>query len=33
MQVGLNGEETITLGEESIDLKDALKHRLACTGA
>ena len=29
--VGLTGEETITLGEESIDLKDALKHRLACT--
>jgi sulfite reductase (NADPH) flavoprotein alpha-component len=29
--VGLNGEETITLCEKSIDLKDALKHRLACT--
>jgi len=29
--VGLTGEETITLGEESIGLKDALMNRLACT--
>ena len=29
--VGLTGEEEITLGEESIGLKDALMHRLACT--
>ncbi len=29
--VGLTGEETITLGEESIALKDALMNRLACT--
>ena len=29
--VGLSGEETISLGEDSIVLKDALKQRLACT--
>ena len=29
--VGLTGEETITLGEENIGLKDALMNRLACT--
>jgi sulfite reductase (NADPH) flavoprotein alpha-component len=29
--VGLTGEETITLGEESIVLKEALMNRLACT--
>lgn len=29
--VGLTGEETITLGEESIGLKEALMNRLACT--
>ena len=29
--VGLTGEEEITLGEESIGLKDALMNRLACT--
>jgi sulfite reductase (NADPH) flavoprotein alpha-component len=29
--VGLNGDETITLSEESISLKDALMNRLACT--
>ena len=29
--VGLTGEERITLGEESIGLKEALMNRLACT--
>ena len=29
--VGLSGEETINLGEDSILLKDALMQRLACT--
>lgn len=29
--VGLTGEESITLGEENMILKDALMHRLACT--
>ncbi len=29
--VGLSGEETVEIGEESIRLKDALKNRLACT--
>jgi sulfite reductase (NADPH) flavoprotein alpha-component len=29
--VGLTGEETITLSEESIGLKEALMNRLACT--
>ena len=29
--VGLSGEETINLGDESIVLKDALMQRLACT--
>jgi sulfite reductase (NADPH) flavoprotein alpha-component len=29
--VGLSGEETITLGEETHSLKDALSSRLACT--
>ena len=29
--VGLTGEESITLGEETMILKDALMHRLACT--
>ena len=29
--VGLSGEETISLGEDSIVLKDALMQRLACT--
>jgi sulfite reductase (NADPH) flavoprotein alpha-component len=29
--VGMTGEETITLGEESIVLKEALMNRLACT--
>lgn len=29
--VGLTGEQTITLGEERVDLKDALMNRLACT--
>ena len=29
--VGLSGEETIRIGEESVILKDALKNRLACT--
>ena len=29
--VGLNGEETIRIGEESVILKDALMNRLACT--
>jgi sulfite reductase (NADPH) flavoprotein alpha-component len=29
--VGLTGDETITLSEESISLKDALMNRLACT--
>ena len=29
--VGLSGEETINLGEDSIVLKDALMQRLACT--
>ena len=29
--VGLSGEEAVTLGEESIALKEALTHRLACT--
>ena len=28
---GLSGEETVTLGEESIALEEALAHRLACT--
>ncbi|MEC8243704.1 MAG: hypothetical protein VX038_02550 [Verrucomicrobiota bacterium] len=29
--VGLSGEETVEIGEESIRLKDALMNRLACT--
>jgi sulfite reductase (NADPH) flavoprotein alpha-component len=29
--VGLTGEESITLGEDTMILKDALIHRLACT--
>ena len=29
--VGLTGEESITLGEDTMILKDALMHRLACT--
>ena len=29
--VGLSGEETIRIGEESVILKDALMNRLACT--
>ena len=29
--VGLSGEETIQIGEESVVLKDALMNRLACT--
>ena len=29
--VGLSGEETIQMGEESVLLKDALMNRLACT--
>ena len=29
--VGLSGEETVELGEESLVLKDALMNRLACT--
>jgi sulfite reductase (NADPH) flavoprotein alpha-component len=29
--VELSGEETIRIGEESVILKDALMHRLACT--
>jgi len=29
--VGLSGEETIELGEDTISLKDALSNRLACT--
>ena len=29
--VGLSGEETVKIGEESIRLKDALMNRLACT--
>ena len=29
--VGLTGEESITLGEDTLILKDALMHRLACT--
>ena len=29
--VGLSGEETIRIGEESVVLKDALMNRLACT--
>ena len=29
--VGLNGEEKIQIGEESLVLKEALLHRLACT--
>jgi sulfite reductase (NADPH) flavoprotein alpha-component len=29
--VGLSGEETVELGEDSISLKDALSNRLACT--
>ena len=31
MAVGLSGEETVEIGEESIRLKDALMNRLACT--
>jgi sulfite reductase (NADPH) flavoprotein alpha-component len=29
--VGLTGDESITLGEDTMILKDALMHRLACT--
>ncbi|MEC8044623.1 MAG: hypothetical protein VX130_08535 [Verrucomicrobiota bacterium] len=29
--VGLTGEESVQMGEESLVLKDALMHRLACT--
>ena len=29
--VGLSGEETIQIGEDSLVLKNALMHRLACT--
>ena len=29
--VGLSGEETITIAEQKMALKDALMHRLACT--
>ena len=28
---GLTGEESVQMGEESLVLKDALMHRLACT--
>ena len=29
--VGLSGEETVQIGEDSLVLKNALMHRLACT--